>query len=107
MSIRTSPLFLFDYFFKSRSPQELGRRVDILVRLIEKGAEKKNNGDMADDGAARKSSIRKKRVSAPSIDLKPPAKKARNESGGVDIDDDNNDFINVPRQRSTSGTGGW
>ncbi|SPR01727.1 unnamed protein product (mitochondrion) [Plasmodiophora brassicae] len=102
VSIRTSPLFLFDYFFKSRSPQELGRRVDILVRLIEKGAEKKNNGDMADDGAARKSSIRKKRVSAPSIDLKPPAKKARNESGGVDIDDDNNDFINVPRQRSTS-----
>ena len=37
-SIRSSWLFRFDWFIKSRTPQELGRRVDTLIRLIEKEA---------------------------------------------------------------------
>ena len=32
--VRRSPEFRFDWLFKSRTPQELGRRVDLLVRLI-------------------------------------------------------------------------
>jgi len=35
-AIRSSWLFRFDWFIKSRTPQELGRRVDTLIRLIEK-----------------------------------------------------------------------
>ena len=33
--IRSEPLFRFDWFLKSRQPQELKRRVDTLVRTIE------------------------------------------------------------------------
>ena len=36
--IRTHWMFRFDWFFKSRTPTELGRRVEVLVRIIEKGA---------------------------------------------------------------------
>jgi len=33
--VRRCPDFRFDWLFKSRTPQELGRRVDLLVRLIQ------------------------------------------------------------------------
>ena len=32
--VRKSPDFRFDWLFKSRTPVELGRRVDLLIRLI-------------------------------------------------------------------------
>ena len=32
--VRRAPDFRFDWLFKSRTPIELGRRVDLLVRLI-------------------------------------------------------------------------
>ncbi|XP_010546921.1 PREDICTED: ISWI chromatin-remodeling complex ATPase CHR11 isoform X3 [Tarenaya hassleriana] len=35
-AFRTSPLFRFDWFVKSRTTQELARRCDTLIRLIEK-----------------------------------------------------------------------
>ncbi|CAN7067800.1 unnamed protein product [Brassica rapa subsp. trilocularis] len=35
-TFKTSPLFSFDWFVKSRSSQELARRCDTLIRLIEK-----------------------------------------------------------------------
>ncbi|CAH9091552.1 unnamed protein product [Cuscuta epithymum] len=35
-AFRTSPLFRFDWFVKSRTAQELARRCDTLIRLIEK-----------------------------------------------------------------------
>ncbi len=34
--IRESWRFRFDWFFKSRTPQELSRRCDTLIRLVEK-----------------------------------------------------------------------
>ncbi|KAK9812302.1 hypothetical protein WJX73_000685 [Symbiochloris irregularis] len=37
--IRRSWRFRFDWFFKSRMPQELARRTDTLIRLVEKEAE--------------------------------------------------------------------
>ncbi|KAJ0963388.1 hypothetical protein J5N97_028510 [Dioscorea zingiberensis] len=39
-AFRVSPLFRFDWFVKSRTPQELARRCDMLIRLIEKENEK-------------------------------------------------------------------
>ena len=38
-AVRQSWLFRFDWFLKSRTPAELGRRVDTLIRLIEKESE--------------------------------------------------------------------
>jgi SWI/SNF-related matrix-associated actin-dependent regulator of chromatin subfamily A member 5 len=35
-AFRTSPLFRFDWFVKSRTTQELARRCDTLIRLLEK-----------------------------------------------------------------------
>ncbi|KAL5712864.1 hypothetical protein ACHQM5_014988 [Ranunculus cassubicifolius] len=35
-AFRTSPLFRFDWFVKSRTTQELARRCDALIRLVEK-----------------------------------------------------------------------
>lgn len=32
--IRRNPEFRFDWIFKSRTPQELSRRVDLLIRLV-------------------------------------------------------------------------
>ena len=43
--IRKSWQFRFDWFFKSRTPAELQRRVDSLIRLIEKESDQKNHGD--------------------------------------------------------------
>ncbi|KAJ6725434.1 SNF2/RAD54 HELICASE FAMILY [Salix purpurea] len=36
VAFRTSPLFRFDWFVKSRTTQELARRCDTLIRLVEK-----------------------------------------------------------------------
>ena len=37
--IRKNWMFRFDWFIKSRTPQELGRRVESLIRMIEKESE--------------------------------------------------------------------
>lgn len=36
LAFRNSPLFRFDWFVKSRTAQELARRCDTLIRLVEK-----------------------------------------------------------------------
>jgi SWI/SNF-related matrix-associated actin-dependent regulator of chromatin subfamily A member 5 len=36
LEVRKAWQFRFDWYLKSRTPQELNRRVDILIRLIEK-----------------------------------------------------------------------
>jgi SWI/SNF-related matrix-associated actin-dependent regulator of chromatin subfamily A member 5 len=56
--IRKSWRFRFDWFFKSRTPQELNRRCDTLIRLVEKENEeadaKKASGRRVDGGKKRK-----------------------------------------------------
>ena len=37
--IRSEPLFRFDWFLKSRTPVELKRRVETLIRTIERELE--------------------------------------------------------------------
>lgn len=69
--IRKSWRFRFDWFFKSRTPQELGRRCDTLIRLIEKENEeleqhekeerKKINARRAGSKASESSGASKKR----------------------------------------------
>jgi SWI/SNF-related matrix-associated actin-dependent regulator of chromatin subfamily A member 5 len=49
------PVFRFDWFFKSRSPQELQRRCNTLLTMIEKEAEQE-----AQEEAAKKSTTKGK-----------------------------------------------
>jgi len=44
------PVFRFDWFFKSRSPQELQRRCNTLLSMIEKEAETKQQEEMKSKG---------------------------------------------------------
>ena len=79
--IRKSWRFRFDWFFKSRTPQELGRRCDTLIRLVEKETEEADarKGGKAAGGAA---GGKKRKASGigeagPSSALAPAAKKAK------------------------------
>ena len=40
------PVFRFDWFFKSRSPQEWQRRCNMLLGMIEKEAEPRSQGQV-------------------------------------------------------------
>jgi len=53
------PVFRFDWFFKSRSPQELQRRCNTLLGMIEKEAEAKAE-DMKKNGVSTASASRGK-----------------------------------------------
>lgn len=53
LEIRKSWRFRFDWFFKSRTPQELSRRCDTLIRLIEK-----ENEDLEMDERSKRSGKR-------------------------------------------------
>ncbi|XP_073053398.1 ISWI chromatin-remodeling complex ATPase CHR17-like [Primulina eburnea] len=44
-AFRTSPLFRFDWFVKSRTTQEIARRCDALIRLVEKENEEYDERD--------------------------------------------------------------
>ncbi|EIW87448.1 hypothetical protein CONPUDRAFT_87220 [Coniophora puteana RWD-64-598 SS2] len=47
------PVFRFDWFFKSRSPQELQRRCNTLLGMIEKEAEQKAQEEVKTKGGSR------------------------------------------------------
>ncbi|KAH7909061.1 SNF2 family N-terminal domain-containing protein [Hygrophoropsis aurantiaca] len=47
------PVFRFDWFFKSRSPQELQRRCNTLLGMIEKEAEARQQEEIKAKGGAR------------------------------------------------------
>jgi len=52
-SIRKEPLFRFDYFLKSRSPAELGRRLDTLLTIRKREqADKKKKEKKNQEGKA-------------------------------------------------------
>ncbi|KAK3112541.1 chromatin remodeling complex Adenosinetriphosphatase [Teratosphaeriaceae sp. CCFEE 6253] len=74
--IRESPLFRFDWFFLSRTPQELARRCATLIttvtREMEGGGAGKENKRAVEDGADEEDE-----------DEKPATKKGRVSSGGA------------------------
>lgn len=47
------PVFRFDWFFKSRSPQELQRRCNTLLGMIEKEAEARAQEEMKAKGTSK------------------------------------------------------
>lgn len=87
--INSSPLWLFDWYLKSRTPQEIARRCTTLVSLIEKeegGDDLKKKGAAANGGAAKggkrkapggdDAASASSRASTPAVGA-PAAKKAR------------------------------
>lgn len=72
--IRRSWRFRFDWFFKSRTPQELARRCDTLIRLIEKEGEEERAVERSERDEARKK--------APGSGAKRSTSKASDSSGG-------------------------
>lgn len=73
------PVFRFDWFFKSRSPQELQRRCNTLLGMIEKEAEAKKEEEMKAKGkGTKKRALDESRSSTPaSSSAKRPAKKKK------------------------------
>jgi len=60
--IRVSPLFRFDWFFKSRYPTELHRRADTLIRLVEKELDASKGNKRAPDSKLSAASAKKQKV---------------------------------------------
>ncbi|GBG88593.1 hypothetical protein CBR_g48123 [Chara braunii] len=57
---RTHPFFRFDWYVKSRTPQELARRCDVLIRLVEK-----ENQELEERDRAMRKEQKKQRLMAP------------------------------------------
>jgi len=77
MEIRKAWQFRFDWFIKSRTPLELRRRVDMLIRAIEK-----ENEDLAEKGSRKKTGKKVKKTSK--------KKKKASRSGSKRVYDDSN-----------------
>lgn len=75
-AVRASWRFRFDWFFKSRTPAELNRRCDTLIRLVEKEAEDGAGGGGGKKGGSRAPSA------APSDDGGDGKKRGRPASAG-------------------------
>eukprot|EP00306_Pavlova_sp_CCMP459_P004759 CAMPEP_0185157904 /NCGR_PEP_ID=MMETSP1139-20130426/2073_1 /TAXON_ID=298111 /ORGANISM="Pavlova sp., Strain CCMP459" /LENGTH=1133 /DNA_ID=CAMNT_0027723009 /DNA_START=12 /DNA_END=3413 /DNA_ORIENTATION=+ len=80
--IRRSPEFRFDWIFKSRTPQELSRRVDLLIRLVVNEA-KERDGVATGRGAGAKRPADQTGTTANG----PEAKQAKSENEGLPASD--------------------
>ncbi|PKA62262.1 putative chromatin-remodeling complex ATPase chain [Apostasia shenzhenica] len=69
-AFRTSPLFRFDWFVKSRTTQELARRCDTLVRLVEK---ENQEFDERERQARKDKKLAKRSTPTKRSMMKPPA----------------------------------
>ncbi|KAL7105006.1 hypothetical protein ACP275_07G018300 [Erythranthe tilingii] len=84
-AFRTSPLFRFDWFVKSRTTQELARRCDTLIRLVERENqeydERERQARKEKKLAAKQNTTPSKRAgSRQSVDSPPPTLKKRKQS---------------------------
>lgn len=106
--IRNSWRFRFDWFFKSRTPQELARRCETLIRLIEK----ENEEDEERSAAARRRGGRRKRKddakegsAAPESAAQTTAdgEQGENETGTPPVENDSKNVVEAKgRKRKTS-----
>jgi len=77
MEIRRAWQFRFDWFLKSRTPQELNRRVDVLIRLVEKENEEMEEKQGKKRKKSQKTSGKKRSASSSSVNSGPARKKQR------------------------------
>ncbi|KAF5207930.1 Iswi chromatin-remodeling complex atpase chr11 [Thalictrum thalictroides] len=81
-AFRTSPLFRFDWFVKSRTTQELARRCDTLIRLVEKENQEfdERERQARKDKKLAKSSTPSKRALMRQSTESPPSTKKRKQT---------------------------
>ncbi|KAK9086561.1 hypothetical protein Syun_028955 [Stephania yunnanensis] len=81
-AFRTSPLFRFDWFVKSRTTQELARRCDTLIRLVERENQEfdERERQARKDKKLAKNIIPSKRALARQAESPPSASKKRKQS---------------------------
>ncbi|KAK9146857.1 hypothetical protein Sjap_006760 [Stephania japonica] len=81
-AFRTSPLFRFDWFVKSRTTQELARRCDTLIRLVERENQEfdERERQARKDKKLAKSITPSKRALARQAESPPSASKKRKQS---------------------------
>nr|GLL41303.1 ISWI chromatin-remodeling complex ATPase CHR11-like [Ipomoea trifida] len=94
-AFRTSTLFRFDWFVKSRTAQELARRCDTLIRLIEK---ENQEFDERERQARKEKKLAKmntpsKRASARQATESPPTSTKKRKQSSMD------DYVNSGRKR--------
>uniref|UniRef100_A0A6N2NBL2 Chromatin-remodeling complex ATPase n=1 Tax=Salix viminalis TaxID=40686 RepID=A0A6N2NBL2_SALVM len=83
-AFRTSPLFRFDWFVKSRTTQELARRCDTLIRLVEKENQEYDERERQarkEKKLAKQSMTPSKRSMGRQTDSPPSLKKRKQEKG--------------------------
>ncbi|XP_024528171.1 ISWI chromatin-remodeling complex ATPase CHR11 [Selaginella moellendorffii] len=86
-AIRMSPIFRFDWFIKSRTPGELARRCDTLIRLIEREIQELDRHTRKDQKLVKNASPARRswpKLSGSDGEDEPPPTKKKKQSAAVD-----------------------
>ncbi|KAK6803580.1 hypothetical protein RDI58_001364 [Solanum bulbocastanum] len=98
-AFRTAPLFRFDWFVKSRTTQELARRCDTLIRLVERENQEfdERERQARKEKKLAKNATPSKRAVARQAAKSPPTSKKRKQSSM-------DDFVSSAKRRSDGTT---
>ncbi|KAM3400937.1 hypothetical protein ACQJBY_005636 [Aegilops geniculata] len=89
-AFRMSPLFRFDWFVKSRTTQELARRCDTLIRLVEKENQECDERDrQARKDKKNMTPTKRPSSSSPAMDspMQTPSKRGRRDGSAPSVSD--------------------
>ncbi|XP_047950941.1 ISWI chromatin-remodeling complex ATPase CHR11 isoform X2 [Salvia hispanica] len=94
-AFRTSPLFRFDWFIKSRTTQELARRCDTLIRLVERENQEYDERERQarKEKKLAKNAIPSKRAAARQAAESPPSTMKKRKQSSMD------DYVSSGRKR--------
>ncbi|XP_047950940.1 ISWI chromatin-remodeling complex ATPase CHR11 isoform X1 [Salvia hispanica] len=95
-AFRTSPLFRFDWFIKSRTTQELARRCDTLIRLVERENQEYDERERQarkEKKLAKQNAIPSKRAAARQAAESPPSTMKKRKQSSMD------DYVSSGRKR--------
>ncbi|KAL8515571.1 hypothetical protein ACS0TY_014310 [Phlomoides rotata] len=94
-AFRTSPLFRFDWFIKSRTTQELARRCDTLIRLVERENQEYDERERQarKEKKLAKNSTPSKRAAARQAAESPPLSMKKRKQSSMD------DYVNSAKKR--------
>ncbi|XP_042050500.1 ISWI chromatin-remodeling complex ATPase CHR11 isoform X1 [Salvia splendens] len=95
-AFRTSPLFRFDWFIKSRTTQELARRCDTLIRLVERENQEYDERERQarkEKKLAKQNATPSKRAAARQAAESPPSTMKKRKQSSMD------DYVSSGRKR--------
>ncbi|VAH02281.1 unnamed protein product [Triticum turgidum subsp. durum] len=101
-AFRMSPLFRFDWFVKSRTTQELARRCDTLIRLVEKENQECDERDrQARKDKKNMTPTKRPSSSSPAMDspMQTPSKRGRRD-GSAPLEREGGDDLVFPEEQT-------